>query len=252
MVRRSQAVLFAASVTLFATIAGLFCSPTVGATTSPKAPTNQPAKPRFTTYVVKPGDSLIAISRQYGVAIPDLRTANISLLNSDVVKIGVKLNIPQIVSRTGLPATIRTNPERLRLRPIIHHWSKKNGLPPDLVEATLYLESGWNQSRVSSTGAIGVGQLMPGTTQYIKRDLIGPSAGGLELNPEIPEHNIRMSARYLRHLLKVTNGNVDSALHGYYQGFGSIAANGLYDDSKAYSASIKALRKRFRTDFTGL
>jgi N-acetylmuramoyl-L-alanine amidase len=246
MVRRIHAFMFASVVCVFVTIAGVAGSTAVAASPAKSTPATS------TAYVVRPGDSLLAISRRFGVPVPDLRAANSSLRSSDVVRIGAKLNIPLIVAKTGLPLTIRTNPERLRLRPVIHHWSKKNGIPADLVEATLYLESGWNQARVSSTGAIGVGQLMPRTALYIKQDLIGPGAGGLALDPQNPEHNIRMSARYLRHLLTVTNGNVDSALHGYYQGFGSIAANGLYDDSRAYSASIKALRKRFRTDSTGL
>jgi soluble lytic murein transglycosylase-like protein len=202
--------------------------------------------------VVQPGDSLFAISKRFDVPVSDLRLANKSLVASDVVKVGVSIRIPLAKAKTGLPQSIRSNPERLRLRRVIRHWAKKNSIPADLVEATLYLESGWNQSRISSTGAVGVGQLMPGTAIYIKRDLIGPQAGGLSLNEAVPEHNIRMSARYLRHLLTVTNGDVDTALHGYYQGFGSIAANGLYSDSRAYSASVKALRKRFRSDLTGV
>jgi LysM repeat protein len=226
-------------------VLGVFTSPGVAATTLPKPVPG-------TTYTVRPGDSLIAISKRFDVAIPEIRAANKTLANTDVVKVGVSIRIPVAKAKTGLPQSIRSNPERLRLRRVIRHWSKKNNIPADLVEATLYLESGWNQSRISSTGAVGVGQLMPGTAVYIKRDLIGPQAGGMTLNETVAEHNIRMSARYLRHLLTVTNGNVDFALQGYYQGFGSIAANGLYSDSKAYSASVKALRKRFRADLTGV
>ena len=56
----------------------------------------------------------------------------------------------------------------------------------------------------------------------------------------------------MHHLLTVTNGNATKALHRYYQGAGSIAANGLYDDTKSYAASVQALRQRFRADLTGL
>jgi soluble lytic murein transglycosylase-like protein len=249
-VARVRAFVCAAMVSIVVVVLGA-TAPGFAATAQ-STPKSEPKAAPGTRYVVRPGDSLTAISKRFDVAIPDLRAANKALMASDVVKVGVALQIPAAKAKTGLPQSIRSNPERLRLRRVIRHWSKKNNIPADLVEATLYLESGWNQSRVSSTGAVGVGQIMPGTAVYIKRDLIGPTAGGLSLNETIPEHNIRMSARYLRHLLAVTNGNVDSALQGYYQGFGSIAANGLYPDSKAYSSSIQALRKRFRSDLTGV
>jgi N-acetylmuramoyl-L-alanine amidase len=244
-IRRIRASLFAAMISMVVVVVGVVSSPGVAATTLSKP---APGK----GYVVRPGDSLIAISKRFDVPVAELRLANKALAASNVIKVGQTIQIPVSKSKTGLPQSIRSNPERLRLRRVIRHWSKANNIPADLVEATLYLESGWNQSRISSTGAVGVGQLMPGTAVYIKRDLIGPRAGGLTLNEALPEHNIRMSARYLRHLLTVTNGDVDFALQGYYQGFGSIAANGLYRDSRDYAASVKALRKRFRSDLTGI
>ena len=205
--------------------------------------------PADRTYTVRSGDNLTAVSRRFDVSIDELLRRN-PRIRRNLLPIGAVLQVPR--RTTGLPRTILTSPERLRLRPVIRHWAAKNRVPADLLEATLYLESGWNQSRVSSTGAIGVGQLMPGTVTYIKRDLIGARAGGDRLRASVVEHNVRMSARYLSHLLTVTDGNASKALHRYYQGGGSIAANGLYDDTKNYAASVQALRKRFRADLTGL
>ena len=37
-----------------------------------------------------------------------------------------------------------------------------------------------------------------------------------------------------------------SALQAYYQGQGSIRANGLYPDTVQYARNVQALRKRFR------
>lgn len=251
MIRRSQAVVLAAVASLLVILAGVVSLPGVGVADA-LAASAPAAEPMASRYVVRRGDTLSAISRRFNLSIATIRNANPAIGRGDVILIGTSLKMAKPKPAKGLPGTIRRNPERLRLRPVIRHWAKKNGIPADLVEATLYLESGWNQAKVSSTGAIGVGQIMPRTAAYIQRDLIGERAGGLALNPTVPEHNIRMSARYLGHLLKVTNGNVESALYGYYQGFGSIQANGLYEDSKAYSASIQALRKRFRSDLTGL
>ena len=202
------------------------------------------------TYVVRAGDNLTQLSRRFDVSLAELIEANPKVRHRDLVDVGTRLRVPP--HRVGLPASIRLSPERLHLRPVIRHWAARNKLPADLLEATLYLESGWNQARISSTGAVGVGQLMPATAAYIKRDLIGPQAGGPALRASVAEHNIRMSARYLRHLLSSTNGNVGGALHRYYQGAGSIAANGLYNDTKSYATSIQSLRQRFRSDLTGV
>lgn len=202
------------------------------------------------TYVVRAGDNLTQLSRRFDVSLAELIDANQTIRHQDRVNVGTRLHVP--VHQTGLPASIRLSPERLRLRPVIRHWAAQNKLPADLLEATLYLESGWNQARISSTGAVGVGQLMPATAAYIKHDLIGPHAGGPALRASVAEHNIRMSARYLRQLLSSTKGNVGGALHRYYQGAGSIASNGLYNDTKSYAASIQALRQRFRVDLTGV
>lgn len=202
------------------------------------------------TYEVRAGDNLTRVSQRFNVSLPELLEANPLIRHRDRVDVGSRLRIP--VAQTGLPASIRLNPERLRLRPAIRRWAVRNKIPADLLEATLYLESGWNQARISSTGAVGVGQLMPSTVTYIKHDLIGARVGGLALRASVAEHNIRMSARYLRQLLSATNGDVPGALHRYYQGAGSIAANGLYNDTKSYAASIQALRPRFRTDRMGV
>ena len=201
-------------------------------------------------YVVKAGDNLTQLSRRFDVSLAELLEANPKVRHRDLVDVGTRLRVPP--HRVGLPASIRLSPERLRLRPVIRHWAARNKLPADLLEATLYLESGWNQARISSTGAVGVGQLMPATAAYIRSELIGPQAGGPALRASVAEHNIRMSARFLRQLLTSTNGNVGGALHRYYQGAGSIAANGLYNDTKSYAASIQALRQRFRADLTGI
>jgi soluble lytic murein transglycosylase-like protein len=207
---------------------------------------------RVRAHVVISGDTLTGIALRYDVALSDIRSMNSKLVSkSGGIRIGTRLRVPTVNRMTTLPATLRLNRDRLRLRPLIRKWSAANDIPADLVEATLYLESGWNQERVSSTGAVGVGQLMPGTAAFIKSGLIGARAGGLTLDERRPEDNIRMSARYLRFLLKFHGGDPTSALHAYYQGIGSIRSRGLYNDTRNYAAAIQSLRARFRADTTG-
>ena len=195
-------------------------------------------------YEVSAGDNLTLIARRFDVTLADLRAAN-QLRGDGRIVIGQRLTVPA-ASRTKLPTGLRAQPSRLALRPHFVTWATRNKIPADLLEATLWLESGWNQSRVSSTGAIGIGQLMPGTSTFIAGELIGT-----RLDPKNPADNIRMSARYLRFLLAMHGGDSTKALQAYYQGVGSIRTNGIYPQTKQYAAAVQALRVRFRSDPTG-
>ena len=149
---------------------------------------------------VRTGDTLTALAVRYGTTVGDLRSLN-RVPASDLIRVGAMLHIPHpnvTVLSGDLPARLAGNAERLALRTHTQKWAKKNGIPADLLEATLWLESGFNQSKVSKTGAIGVGQLMPKTSAFIASSLIGRN-----LDPGEAEDNIRMSARYLWYLLKM-------------------------------------------------
>ena len=189
---------------------------------------------------VAKGENLSRIAQQYGVSIADIAAAN-KIPDRHRVRIAQMLVIPIPVPGPQLPARLRAEPGRLALRPVFARWATANAIPIDLLEATAWLESGWNQRKISSTGAIGIGQLMPDTARFVARDLIGRP-----LDPKQTEDNIRMSARMLRFLLQRANGDIDVALCAYYQGFRSMRKNGVYPETKRYAADIQALRPLFR------
>ncbi len=189
---------------------------------------------------VAKGENLSRIAQQYGVSVAEITAAN-KIPDRHRVRIAQILVIPIPVPGPQLPARLRAEPGRLALRPVFARWATANAIPIDLLEATAWLESGWNQRKISSTGAIGIGQLMPDTAQFVARDLIGRP-----LDPKQPEDNIRMSARMLRFLLQRANGDIDAALCAYYQGFRSMHKNGVYPETKRYAADIQALRPLFR------
>ena len=118
-------------------------------------------------------------------------------------------------------------------------WAARYDVPPDLLKATTWLESGWQTDVVSSTGAVGIGQLMPITVETVNELM------GTNLSPWVPDQNIRMSARNLRFLLDLTGGDTARALAGYYQGLGSVARDGLYPSTLAYINGVLELRPRF-------
>jgi soluble lytic murein transglycosylase-like protein len=193
-------------------------------------------------YRVRPGDSLSVIAGRQNTTVAALAKANNMKLNAPL-RIGQSLSLPKVELHgpKSLPTRLRANPKRLAVRKHTAKWAKANNIPQDLLEATLWQESGFDQSRVSSTGAIGVGQIMPETAGFIEKELIG-----VDLNPHNTENNVRMSARYLRYLLKANKSNTTKALHAYYQGMGSIQENGLYDDTIKYARNVQALRRHFK------
>jgi soluble lytic murein transglycosylase-like protein len=192
------------------------------------------------TYVVAAGDNLSTIARRHGVSVRSLADAN-RLDSRRVLRLGSRLTIPGLAPPAGFPGRLQRSPARLALVPHFQRWSAANAVPADLVMATTWLESGWQNQVVSSVGAYGIGQLMPATVRFVRTDLIGVES----LDPRVPEHNIRMSARYLRWLLERAGGDVRRALAGYYQGPASVSAVGALPGTVAYVDGVLALRSRF-------
>jgi soluble lytic murein transglycosylase-like protein len=142
-------------------------------------------------------------------------------------------------ARGRLPQLLAAHPKRLALRPRFVHWSLAYGVPADLLEAVAWQESGWQNSVVSRSGAVGIGQLMPDTAAFV-RGLIG-----IKLKSTVADDNIRMSARLLRSLLDSTGGNSCQAVAAYYEGLAAVRRVGVLRISQPYVKSVLALRARF-------
>jgi LysM repeat protein len=139
-----------------------------------------------------------------------------------------------------LPAALLSFPDRLALMPSFDRWAAEYGVPPSLLKALAWMESGWQAGVISPSGAIGIGQLLPATAAFVAGMLIG-----VPLDPYVADDNIRMSARFLAHLLNLTNGDVNTALAGYYQGLTSVRRDGMKATTAAYVNVILALQARF-------
>jgi LysM repeat protein len=206
-----------------------------------------------THYTVVAGDTLGRIALNHGLKSADLIALN-DITDPNRIRAGQRLRLPTgsvagpsrtVAGPTArypkLPSRIRSNPDRLSLVSSFERWAAHYGVPADLLMALAYQESGWQTAVVSNKGAIGVGQLLPATADWVAEDLIGiPS-----LDPTNPDDNIRMSARFLLWLMGYLGGE-DEALAGYYQGPGSVTIKGLYDQTQTYVASVQGGRWRFR------
>ena len=107
--------------------------------------------------------------------------------------------------------------------------SARFDLSPALIEALVWQESRWRSNAVSSAGARGLAQLMPGT------------ARDLGVNPDDPFANLEGGARYLREQLDRFDGDIEKALAAYNAGPGRvIAADGIpaIRETRSYVSSV--------------
>jgi soluble lytic murein transglycosylase-like protein len=140
---------------------------------------------------------------------------------------------------------LSAHPERLALRPVLVRWAGAYHVPPDLFEALAWQESGWQNDVVSSAGAVGIGQLLPETVDYINKVLLGTTLKPANLKATVPSDNIRMAAAYLATLLRATGGQACGAVAAYYQGFSALVHRGVLPESQVYVRSVLGLRPRF-------
>lgn len=223
-------------------------------------------------YVVRPGDSLWAISRANGLTVAQLAAAN-HMGQNDLLLIGRVLTIPSndppqassgaptarasgastarqwtfcatFTSPGGpwgvLPQLLQESPNRLALQPLFMHWANYYDLSLPLLEAIAWQESGWQQGVTSSAGAVGTGQLMPGTAAFVSSTLIGA-----RLNIRSVSDNIRMSAAFLSYLADVEGNNQCATIAAYYEGPLNLSHYGVFPETQAYVASVEALIPRF-------
>ena len=199
-----------------------------------------PPAPTGRTYVVRAGDNLETIAKRNGTTVSALAAAN-KIINPNLVIMGTKLKIPT-PSASKLPARLLAHPERLALTPRFDYWAKVYGVPPDLLKGLAWYESGWQNNVVSSTGAVGVGQLEPFTSDFVSKQLLMNPA----LSPKKVDDNIRMSARFLRFLLDRVGGAPGLALAAYYQGLARTQQGKFFNDTKTYVAGVSAARGQFK------
>jgi LysM repeat protein len=201
-------------------------------------------------YRVQPGDTLSAIAARYGVGVHELAALN-GLDPSGLLVSGRTLDIgggsaaapasTETVSTSPASATGAQPTGQSVSSSEVGSIASTEGVSPSLAEAIGYQESGFNNSMVSSTGATGVMQIMPGTWNYIGQNLAGPPP----LSPTSATDNIRAGSLLLHSLLQQTGGDPAMAAAGYYQGLQSVRQHGLFPDTQAYVNNVMALRQRF-------
>lgn len=180
-------------------------------------------------YVVRPGETLTAIAERHGTTVRALASRN-RIDPRSLLLIGTRLVVPRgvrtmSVSRSSVGASIA-------------RWSAHYGVDPALVRALAWQESGWQSDVRSSTGAVGVMQVMPATRDFVELFVIGQRVA------RTTDGNIRVGVAFLDHLLNQFNGKRRFAIASYYQGARSVRRDGLFPETKRFVANVLALHGR--------
>jgi len=213
------------------------------------APAAKPAPPNPVTHRVSSGENLTVIAKRYGVTIAAIVEAN-GLSNPRYLRVGQQLIIPVAAapsvaaarqSTAGMSAPMAAAvSQRDAVRQLLVREARAQGVPIALVLAVAWQESGWQQRAVSSTGAIGVMQLMPATA-----DWIGTAMLGTRVDAQDVSQNIRAGVRLLKHYLHRYSGDRSLALAAYYQGERGTDLHGIYSITRPYIDAILALEAIF-------
>jgi soluble lytic murein transglycosylase len=132
---------------------------------------------------------------------------------------------------------------------IVRGHARNYRLDPALLAAVIYQESKFHVHARSSSGAIGLMQLLPATAKGIAIHTGGTRFQVSDLDD--PEINVRYGAWYLRHLmdkygdertaLAAYNAGQDNVDHWRREGRGIVFA-----ETRAYVARVEDLKKIYR------
>lgn len=129
---------------------------------------------------------------------------------------------------------------RQQVRRLVSRMAHRYKVPRTLALAVAWQESGWQQRRVSSAGALGVMQVMPDTGRWMRW------YAGRKLRLRDTHDNIQAGVLTLRILRSWTRRD-NNAIAAYYQGLGAVRRHGYYRDTKRYVRSVRVHQRRILT-----
>ena len=237
----------------------------VGPQQSASAGTRWPGHPdrSLVSYTVRPGDTATGLSVRFHAW-----TREFVALNGSQLHVGERVRIPVVLSAVrkaragqgrpaGRPAKGTTNrvrviehsvrPEgrgwlhdeltRTQVHRIISASARKHGVPADLALAIAWQESGWQQRRVSSAGALGVMQVMPDTGRWMRW------YAGRPLRLRDTHDNVLAGMLTLK-FLRANTTRDNRAIAAYYQGLGAVRDHGMFRDTRQYVRAVRAHQSR--------
>ena len=208
-----------------------------------QAPPAGPSSSIAGTHTVQVGDTLTSIASMQRTTIQQLIAANPEIVDPNQIYVGQSLVVPGGSAATGESSQTsggvtasQSTASSARVKQLLAEYAQQYGLEPALVEALAWQESGWRQNVVSSAGAVGVMQIMPGTADWLATDIVGRP---LDVNSNIAD-NVEAGVAYLRFLIDRT-GTVELGVAAYYQGPGSLQRDGMLAQTQQYVDNVMAI-----------
>jgi soluble lytic murein transglycosylase-like protein len=201
-----------------------------------RRPVRRRARVRTRIVVVRSGQSLWSIATAAGTTPRVLAALNHRAVDA-VLPVGLHLRVPRRGAVHGHSDT-RGGGSHAYAVALLREWALRFGIDPRLVLAVSWQESGWQPGLRSSTGAVGLMQVMPGTWSYVEDVLLHRPVAHTEAG------DVHVGVAYLAHLLHDFGGNVELAVAGYYQGEAAVRLFGLLPGTRRYVADVLALRGR--------
>jgi LysM repeat protein len=199
-----------------------------------------------TAHIVKPGDTLSRIAAAHGVSLSSVLSGNGMTLKT-VIYPGQKILIgaaPAAPVNTPAPAAApapaaSASPSSAQLKTMVADTARRMGVDPSLALAFAMQESGFRQNVTSSAGAIGTMQVMPTSGEWASQLV------GRPLDLRNAQDNVTAGVAIIASLVH-TSPSTQIAIASYYQGQYSVMHRGMYEDTKAYVASVLKHQQSFR------
>lgn len=184
-------------------------------------------------YTIENGDTLANIAWHYHITISTLARAN-TIRNPNLIFVGQRLCVPRRgISTTsgitdhGIVRWFAYNAlgwsDRSQVRHMLYRAATRHHLPPRLLLAIAWQESGWTQHVIAWDGGIGVMQLMPYTAMGINAGI------GQMLDPYDLQGNLDLGATYLQWLWQNFHGDLPKVISSYNEGGWAVKHRGIFN-----------------------
>lgn len=200
------------------------------------------------TYVVRAGDTASGLAVRFHAWTAELISHN-HLDAGGTLRVGQRIVIPVVrkgggsnggsAGDTGRSPQMWQHPDadREKVRRVVAGTARHHGVDPQLALAISWQESGWQMGVVSAAHAIGAMQVLPSTARWMEH------YAGRPLDLRKLGDNARAGVLLLRVLSHHTQRRTHK-IGAYYQGLGAVQRHGLYDETRAYVASVEAIKRR--------
>jgi soluble lytic murein transglycosylase-like protein len=123
--------------------------------------------------------------------------------------------VPEVPSEKLAPSTAPSlvPDARARYRALVEKAARDNGLAPEIAEAVMAVESGYNPGAIGGAGEIGLMQILPSTARML-------GFSGTLSDLAVPETNIHYGVAYLAQAWRLAGGDLCTAVMKYRAGHG--------------------------------